>query len=406
MGAIVNYNNVSPKQDIYGLYDDFVALVDSDSTLPKNLTYEVTVTVENDSGIQKRSVTPIGTIAIVEPFKLVQDTYFKSEYNGFTEHSNKYGYAKVTISVQEFSSSSEAIPPTSTGAAVSNTFYVYNGYENGPVGLNYRNPNWYNTTPIKLPKVKKDLRLLTDDVELLTFPSEILLEYGFLVPAKYLITEFKDDDGNIISTSTIDLTFRLRTGLSLVGVGYWNIDINFFLPPGSTYSESKIRYETQELEIYDSEIVTIRRAECNPKNERYRLYWINRYGGAEYQNFELAAETTYQSRKGKRIQSDGINYSATSFVDIQNINNPNIQEFGNSTTKEITIRTDYFEKQAEIDSLSEVLKSTVLIMFDSNNVAYPMILKDTNYNNKLLKEGLVKLEMTLQYANNEHQQIR
>lgn len=402
MGAIVNYNNVNPERGIYGLYDDFVALVDSNSTLPKNLTYEVTVTVVNDSGIQKRSVTPIGTIAIVEPFKLVQDAYFKSEYNGFLEHSNKYGYAKVTISVQEFSSSSEAIPPTSTGSAVSNTFYVYNGYESEPVGLNYRNPNWYDTMPIKLPKVKKDLRLLEDDVELLTFPSEILLDNGFLVNAHDLITEYFDSNGVSLSTSTLDLTTRP----DLTGVAYWNININTFFTGSVDYSESRIRYETQELEAFDSEIVTIRRAECNPKNERYRLYWINRYGGAEYQNFELAAETTYQSRKGKRIQSDGINYSATSFVDIQNINNPNIQEFGNSTTKEITIRTDYFENQAEIDSLSEVLKSTVLIMFDSNNVAYPMILKDTNYNNKLLKEGLVKLEMTLQYANNEHQQIR
>ena len=45
-------------------------------------------------------------------------------------------------------------------------------------------------------------------------------------------------------------------------------------------------------------------------------------------------------------------------------------------------------------------------MFDSDNVAYPMVLKDTNYKNDLLKEGLVKMEMTLQYANNEHQQTR
>ena len=304
MGAIVNYNNVNPERGIYGLYDDFVALVDSNSTLPKNLTYEVTVTVVNDSGIQKRSVTPIGTIAIVEPFKLVQDAYFKSEYNGFLEHSNKYGYAKVTISVQEFSSSSEAIPPTSTGSAVSNTFYVYNGYESEPVGLNYRNPNWYDTMPIKLPKVKKDLRLLEDDVELLTFPSEILLDNGFLVNAHDLITEYFDSDGVSLSTSTLDLTTRP----DLTGVAYWNININTFFTGSVDYSESRIRYETQELEAFDSEIVTIRRAECNPKNERYRLYWINRYGGAEYQNFELAAETTYQSRKGKRIQSDGINY--------------------------------------------------------------------------------------------------
>ena len=297
MGATVNYNNTNPEQGVYGAYNDFVALISSNTTLPKNLTYEVTVTAVNNGTVLTRSLVPIGLIAIVEPLKLMQDSFFKSEYNGNTEHSQPFSYSKITISVQEFSSTSDSIPPASVGSAVSNTFYVYNGYEEQPLVLNYRDPNLFNTTPFKLPKVKKSLYLLEDDIELLSFPSEILLEFGFLVNAHDLITEYFDASGTSISTSTIDLTIRPN----LTGVAYWNININSFFPANAAYSETKVRYETGELEIYDTEVVTIYRSECKPKNNRYRLYWINRYGGAEYQNFELAAETTYQSRKGKRI---------------------------------------------------------------------------------------------------------
>ena len=401
MGATVNYNNTNPELGVYGAYNDFVALISSNTTLPKNLTYEITVTAVNDGTVLARSVVPIGLIAIVEPLKLMQDSFFKSEYNGNTEHSQSFSYSKITISVQEFSSTSDVNPPTSTGSAVSNTFYVYNGYEEQPLALNYRDPAWYDTFPTKLPKVKKTLHLLLDDIELLSFPSKIPDSTGTVLDAGDLITRYYDSSNSLLSTSTIDLTVRP----DLTGVAYWNININSVFPATALYSKSKIRYAGGEGSA-DSEEITIYRAECNPKNDRYRLYWVNRYGGAEYQNFELAAETNYQSRKGKRIQSDGINYNASTFAAIQNINNPNIQEFGNRTTKEIKIRTDYFADQAEIDSLSEALKSTVLIMFDSDNVAYPMVLKNTNYKNELLKEGLVKLEMTLQYANNEHQQTR
>lgn len=407
MAVTVDYNNTDFEDGVYGAYNDFVALINTNTSTPSNLTYKVTVTALNNGSVTVRSVTPIGTIAIVEPLKLVQDSFFKSEYNGSTEHSQPFSYSNITISIQEFSSSSAAVPPTSSGAAVSNTFYVYNGYEEQPLVLNYREPNWYDTTPIKLPKVKKTLNLLNSDIELLSFPSEIKISTGagrggIVHYAHDLITESFNASGTSLGVATIDLTLRP----SLTGIAYWNININNFFTGAMAYTESKVRYDDGEGATVDTEIITIKRTLCNPKDERYRLYWVNRYGGAEYQNFSLSANTSYKLRKGKRIQSDGIDYAATSFANIQSINNPNIQEFGNSVTKEITIRSDYFTNQSEIDSLSEVLKSPVLILFDSNNVAYPVVLKTSNYNNDLLKEGLVKLEMTLQYANNELKQIK
>ena len=369
MGATVNYNNTNPELGVYGAYNDFVALISSNTTLPKNLTYEITVTAVNDGTVLARSVVPIGLIAIVEPLKLMQDSFFKSEYNGNTEHSQSFSYSKITISVQEFSSTSDVNPPTSTGSAVSNTFYVYNGYEEQPLALNYRDPAWYDTFPTKLPKVKKTLYLLENDIELLSFPSKIpTLSYG-LLSAKNLVTTFYNSSNTIISQFTIDLT----VSPDLTATAYWNININSAFPSGALYSKSKINYIRGEGADVDSEEITIYRAECNPKQDRYRLYFINRYGGAEYENFTLAATTSYNIKKGKQIQSDGINYKATTFADIQNINNPNLQEFGNSTSKNITIRRDYFKTQEEVDSLAELFKSAVVIMFDAANTAFPMI---------------------------------
>lgn len=408
MAATVDYNNPNPEKGIYGAYNNFVAMIDTDTSNPKNLTYEVTVSALNDGTTATRSVSPIGTTAIVEVFKLMQDSFFKTEYNGFTEHVQIYGFSKVDVTVQEYSSTSNDTPPTPTGSPVTNRFYVYNGYEEQPVALNYRDPSWYNTTPIKLPKVKKEIFTLPDDVELLTFPSDMERIDGDY-EAKYLMVTFYDSDGSVVSSFDIDLRSPQRS-IALNSFGYWNVNINaFFFPDGAVYSTSKIRYETFDGESYpyvDSELITNFRAKCSPKNERYRLYWVNRYGGAEYQNFTLAASTKYMSKKGKRIQSDGINYAASNFAEIKNINNPNIQEFGGSVTKEITIRSDYFTTQGEIDSMAEVLKSPALIMFDDDNTAHPMVLKNTNYDRDLLTEGLVKMELTLEYANNEFKQIK
>ena len=171
------------------------------------------------------------------------------------------------------------------------------------------------------------------------------------------------------------------------------------------YSKSKIRYAGGEGSA-DSEEITIYREECNPKQDRYRLYFINRYGGSEYENFTLAATKSYNIKKGKKIQSDGINYKATTFADIQNINNPNLQEFGNSTSKNITIRRDYFKTQEEVDSLAELFKSAVVIMFDAVNTAFPMIVETSNYDQDLISQNLYKVDVRLLYANNELQQIQ
>ena len=403
MAVSVNYNNASPELGIYGAYNPFMVLINYTSASPVYyLTYKIKVTALNNTTVVEKPVSPTsGNFAQVNPLELIKEAFFKSEYNGTTEHSQSFSYSQIKIEVGASFSTAQADPPTFAGYTESDTFYVYNGYELQPTVLNYRDPAWYDTFPTKLPKVKKTLHLLENDIELLSFPSKIPDSTGTVLDASDLITRYYDSSNSLLSTSTIDLTVRP----DLTGTAYWNININYAFPATALYSKSKIRYAGGEGSA-DSEEITIYREECNPKQDRYRLYFINRYGGAEYENFTLAATTSYNIKKGKQIQSDGINYKATTFADIQNINNPNLQEFGNSTSKNITIRRDYFKTQEEVDSLAELFKSAVVIMFDAVNTAFPMIVETSNYDQDLISQNLYKVDVRLLYANNELQQIQ
>ena len=403
MAVSVNYNNASPELGIYGAYNPFMVLINYTSASPVYyLTYKIKVTALNNTTVVEKPVSPTsGNFAQVNPLELIKEAFFKSEYNGTTEHSQPFSYSQIKIEVGASFSTAQADPPTFAGYTESDTFYVYNGYELQPTVLNYRDPAWYDTFPTKLPKVKKTLHLLENDIELLSFPSKIPDSTGTVLDASDLITRYYDSSNSLLSTSTIDLTVRP----DLTGTAYWNININSIFLGNTFYSKSKIRYAGGEGSA-DSEEITIYREECNPKQDRYRLYFINRYGGAEYENFTLAATTSYNIKKGKQIQSDGINYKATTFADIQNINNPNLQEFGNSTSKNITIRRDYFKTQEEVDSLAELFKSAVVIMFDAVNTAFPMIVETSNYDQDLISQNLYKVDVRLLYANNELQQIQ
>lgn len=405
MAVQVDYNNDNDEYGIYGAYNPFIALISWFGVSIYNVSYQVKVTALNDSTVVEKTVFPtMGTYAQVNPLTLVKDTFFKSEYNGSTEHSQPYSYSQIRVEIGISYSSTASTPPTFAGYTLTDTFYVYNGYEQPPQVLNYRNPNWYDTLPIKLPKVKKTLYLLEDDIELLSFPSKFTGNFGGSLDSRNatdLVTGYYDIDDNLISENSIDLTVRP----DLTGVAYWNININSIFPANTYYSKIHVTYAGGEG-VDDSEQITIYRSECNPKQDRYRVYWVNRDGGAEYQNFTLRSDVSYQSNGGKIIQSDGINYKATSFDDIKDINNPNLQEFGKSSTKMIKLRTDYFNEQEEIDALSELFKSSVVIMFDADNTAYPMLVKTNGFEIGEIKHELVKAEIDFQYANNELIQIQ
>jgi hypothetical protein len=405
MATVATYTNSNPDIGIYGLYNPFAVII-SEATTVYNLTFRIRVSIKDIAGTEVvRDINPIGQTAVVEPFKLLQDTFFKSNFDFLSVSPNSFNIVKIEVG--QSSSAVAANPPTFQGyvAAQTKEFYVYNGYENQPVEINYRDFYWYNFEPIKLPKVKKEISLLTNDGENLSYPNKFR---GFfdntdaIVIATNVITTFYTANGSEITGTEINEELDAPTE-----IGYARQNLNLLdalIPAAAASWKILIRYTNEEDTTFDSEVITVRRQDCNPKQSNHRLYFVNRYGGDEYQNFTMLSEQSINIKKGKRIQSDGINYKATNFSDIKNINNPNIQEFGNSATRNIVLRSDYLS-QIEVDALAELYKSAIVVMFDDEGT-HPMLVTTSSYKIVSVQQELYKVEVNLQYANNELMQIQ
>ena len=390
MAVTADYKYADPTIGVYGVKNPFYVIINRTGAAVFNLTYDLRVTYTNTGQVITKSLTPIGTQATANPLVLIEDFMF-NEYTGQTESSapNSFGY--VQIEIGETFAAVEGDAPTFQGYDTDDSFLVYNGYKPLMNELNYRDPNWYDTTPLKLPKIKKTLYLLDEDIEILSFPSII-----DRADAKNLVTVFYNSSGTDISTSVIDLTVRP----DLTGTAYWNININTAFVDGAAYAKVYVQYAVTEPFYTNSEEITIYRAQCNPKQGRYRLRWSNNYDGDEYQNFTLATDKIVQVRKGKRILSDGIDYTATTFAGLTNINRPNIREVGNKTTNLRRLRTDYL-RQEELDALETLYKSEAVIMFDPDNNILPVIVRDTNFTITDVRNELVKIEVLVEIANIE-----
>lgn len=405
MATVATYTNSNPDIGIYGLYNPFAVII-SEATTVHNLTFRIKVSIKDIAGTEVvRDINPIGQTAVAEPFKLLQDTFFKSNFDFLSVSPNSFNIVKIEVG--QSSSAVAANPPTFQGyeAAQTKEFYVYNGYENQPVEINYRDFYWYNFEPIKLPKVKKEISLLTNDGENLSYPNKFR---GFfdntdaIVTATNVITTFHRANGSEITGTATDVEIPESDE-----IGYARQNLNLLdalIPAAAASWKILIRYTNEEDTTFDSEVITVRRQDCNPKQSNHRLYWVNRYGGDEYQNFTMLSEQSINIKKGKRIQSDGINYKATNFSDIKNINNPNIQEFGNSATRNIVLRSDYLS-QIEVDALAELYKSSIVVMFDDEGT-HPMLVTTSSYKIVSVQQELYKVEVNLQYANNELMQIQ
>ena len=406
MATVATYTNTNPDIGIYGLYNPFAVIISNDGAQRLSLTFRIRVSIVGISDTEViRDVTPIGQTVVVEPFKLLQDTFFKSNFDFLSLSPNSFNIVKIEVG--QTSSATAIVPPTFQGyvSAQEKSFYVYNGYENQPVAINYRDFYWYSFEPIKLPKIKQDISLLTNDGENLSYPNQFRGFYDStdsILTATNVITTFHRLNGSEITGTATDVAIGEPTA-----IGYARQQLNLLdasIPAAASSWKILIRYTNEEDVTFDSEIITVRRQACNPKQSNHRLYWVNRYGGDEYQNFTMLSEQSLNIKKGKRIQSDGINYKATTFTDIQNINNPNIQEFGNSATRNIVLRSDYLS-QIEVDALAELYKSAIVVMFDDDGT-HPMVVTTTSYRIVSVQQELYKVEVDLQYANNELMQIQ
>lgn len=422
MAATVDYINTDPTKGIYGIYNEFIAATTATSAgkVKHKFRYQVTATNDPTKTYTKdvESVKVSGNfVANINPVSIMREVFFEGEYTGITENTTILSYSAIQIEIGELYADTADEAPTFRGYDTDDSFYFYNGYENPKtagqlIPLNYRESKWYTTTPHLLPKVKKTIYLLEDDIELLSIPS-LLNVYpphttaGLPTNLKNLVFEYYNVLGGLISSSTIDLEARP----DLSGIGYWNININTVFPDGTAYCNVYAQWITDGGELpllVDSEIIRVERLECNPKNDNYRLRWLNRYGGEEFENFQLKADKSHVIQRGKRIASTGINYAATSVADISNINDPNLKEYGNQSYTRYRLRTDFIT-QEQIDAMEELFKSNSIILFNpeigATNNTPPVICEDATYRILDVTQNKQRIEISVRLANNEPNQI-
>ena len=410
MACTATYNTTQQTFGAYGVYNNFFAFIENASGSTTNLKFRIRVT-DADSNQYTLDVVPnANNDAIINPLIRLRDTYFKSDYSGQTESVNAEGYNEVQIEIGEISGT----PATFQGYDTDDTFIIYNGYEKDNANqLNYRIPEWYDTTPYLLPKTKKEIYLLSTDTELLSMPYKMnLYDVGEPLDTynlKNIVFEYYQYSSPLdilLSTSTIDLT--ARPAFSGSPAGYWNFNIN---PPnlhdGTTdYCKVYAQYEySGDSSLTNSEVLRVYPLACKPKYERYRLRWINRYGGEEYENFEMRATESISITKGKKILSDGVDYDTTTFGAILDVNNPQISEFGKSYQRNFVLRSDWLT-QPQIESLEELYTSPAVLMFDPNDDLFPVIVEDTKYEIKDVKQGLKKVEVRVSIANRQPTQLQ
>lgn len=428
MAVTVDYNdlvNTIPTEGVYGIYNRFIARITTSETAKFKTSYRIRLTIYDETAYQSTTYisdvevnNQTDKIGIINPVQSLRERWYKGNFNSdILETNNKYAYTKVKIEVGESYADTADIPATFRGYGTSDVFYFYNGYE--PLNqnyrkLNYREANWYSDTPIKLPTVQKTNYVSEGDSFVMSCPSEIIGTFAGADTYKIADIVWKSYtvDGIPVDTDTIDLSVRP----SLSGkLGYWSynvVPIMYGTP--DVYFQNPV---VDSVEVYftleplegglgiATEVITFRRAICNPKYPKYRLRWLNRYGAEDYLNFINRTSQTLRVTQGKIINSDNIDYNATDYESISNVENPNMIPFGKTSRIQWQLSSDYLN-QEQVDSLVDLYKSSKVLMYDENNEAIPVIVQDTSYKIEDIKNQLYQVSVTLLEANREPNQIQ
>lgn len=402
MACTATYNTASETLGHYGIYNDFYVFIENTSGSTTNLKFRIRVT-DADSNQYTVDVVPnAANDAITNPLIRLRDTYFKGEWFDFGEAVNAEGWNTVQIEVGEISGD----PATFQGYDTDDTFYFYNGYsKDKQQQLNYREPSWYDTTPYLLPKVKKEIYVLEDDIEVLTIPNPLTPSNGNTYYATEINWTYKNAAGATTSTATVDLT--LRPTFSSNPTGYWQFNINTATLHNGTNASAEITvtWDTGEPAEVTSETIILYPQVCQQKFNPYRLAWINRYGGWEFENFQMLATESIQIARGKKILGTGVDYDATTFATIKDVDNPQMSEFGKSYERRFKIRSNWLN-QDSLDALEEAYTSPKVLMYDEDDNLFPVIVEESTYEIQDVRQGVKKVEMTVSIANRQPYQLQ
>ena len=415
MAIAVDYGVTDPEIGRFGLYNDFFVRISRTGSTIYKLKYRIKVSIPNTSIELIKDVNPINEVSIVNPVSSLKDLFFKTQLvgtNGVAIVPLDSGgggvadrsYNKVRIQIGEFYATTADGAPTFVGYGSDKTLYFYNGFETDINQNNYSNwrpDNLYDRAPFKLPLVNKNNYLLPTDIFFPSIPSEIntpVQEEGGGGVADLVSLEYThyDKDGNTISSGNFGLGGRYGSNL-----GYWTIALGreqIFYPSNWAYSTFYAIWEDQDRVQYLSETFNTRIAECDPKYDRFRLRWFNKYSGFEYFNFTKKSKHTINVNSGKEIRSNGVDYTSTNFAGIKYPSVPELREVGKSATTVYELNSNWINEEEQA-ALKDMYLSPNIIMFDKNNRIYPVILKDKSYEITDIRDGMVKVSVKLMIAN-------
>lgn len=413
MAAVVDYGVADPTVGFYGLYNPFFIRITRTGSTVFKLKYRINITVPDTNIDITKDIDPIDEVSIVNPVEPLKGQFFESQLvgnNGVSEvpldtsgGCADKSFNRVRIKVGEVYATAADLPATFLGYTSDNTIWMYNGFDNVPTTNLYSNFRPSNTyiPNLKIPLVNKNIKLLSDDIAFISLPSEINIPIieeggGGLITIHKLYFTHYDKEGGVLNSGNFGLVGRYGTTRGYWTVGYGTT--NIFYPENWAYSKYYAEYIDAESKLYDTESFNVYKQECDPKYNRFRLRWFNRYSAFEYFNFTKKSKFDINVEKGKEVRTSGINFDATTFGSIKYPAIPELREVGKSATTTYTLNSDYLTEE-EVESLKDLYISPNVVMFDKDNNIYPVIVQERSFEVTDIRDGLIKVSVKVRLAN-------
>ena len=409
MAAVVDYGVEDPTIGRYGLYNPFLIRITRTGGTAFKLKYRINVQVVGTTIDITKDIDPINNVSIVNPVETLKGQFFETQLIGQGGQSPldtlggtaDKSYNKVRIRVGEISATSAELPATFGGYTDDKTIYFYNGFDDVPsteLYINYRPTDTYQAS-YGIPLVNRNVKLLDNDIAFISLPIEINTPIfdggGGSVNLFKLYFEHYNSNGDLIDSGSF--SFGPFGSFGYLTAAYGTSQITY--PTDWAFSTFYAQYIDAESNFTDTESFNVYKQECDPKYDRYRLRWFNKYSGFEYFNFTKKSSQTLNVTKGKEVRTSGINFDATNFSSMKYPSVPELREVGKSSTTTFTINSDFINAEEQA-ALKDLYLSPNVVMFDKDNNVFPVIVQDSSYEITDIRDGLVKVSVKLRVANN------
>ena len=410
MAAVVDYGVADPTIGRFGLYNPFLVRITRTGSTVFKLKYRINITVPDTTIDITKDVDPIDLVSIVNPLEPLKGQFFETQLVGNTGvgqrpldtegGSAEKSYNKVRIKVGEIYATAADLPATFIGYTSDTTIWIYNGFDEVPTTNlyeNFRDENTYEPL-FGIPLVNKNVKLLADDIAFISLPSEIQISLtdiggGLLNISRLYFTHY-DSNGDEIENGSFSIGLFSNTGYLAIAYG----TSQRAYPSNWAYSTYYAEYVDAETNYYNTETFNVYKQECDPKYNRFRLRWFNRYSAFEYFNFTKKSKFDINVEKGKEVRTSGVNFDATTFGSIKYPAIPELREVGKSATTTYTLNSDYLTEE-EVESLKDLYISPNVVMFDKDNNIYPVIVQERSFEVTDIRDGLIKVSVKVRLAN-------